>query len=67
MKLFKMEVHTGRNRIVRDVVVYADGEEEAKAYIRRHFKGVYPKHEIRHCRELAIAPTHFVVGSWTTD
>lgn len=67
MKLFKLELHTGKNRIVRDVVVHAATEEEGKDHVRKEFKDIYPKMEVRHCHELVITPAHFVVGSWTTD
>lgn len=63
VKLFKMEVHTKKNRMVLDVIAHAETAEQAKAHVQKKFTGA----EIRYCVDLVITPTHFVLGNWQTD
>lgn len=66
MKLFRAELHTGRNRIVRDLVVWADDDEHVARLVRQQFLEAYPNLQVRHVREHGVAAV-FVTGSWTTD
>lgn len=62
MRLFKFEVVNLKKRQGRDVIVYAETMQAAKARVAARFPGW----EIRYPTWLA-GEMHFVISDWTTD